>query len=174
MSKSGLKKAMRNMSRDEIVEMVLELYDARREAKDYLDYWVSPTPDKALDDTKAHVEKMFFYSTGKNRKQPSATDLKNVVKDFSTLVFDSEKVADLLLLIGEYQLKFAKQKKNGFMQSEGALMRALGNARTYIEGAALESLYGLRLERLAEQVEDFLRNPPAPERRHRGYWYFTR
>jgi hypothetical protein len=169
MSKAGLKKAFRSMTRDEIAEMVLELYDARREAKDYLDYWLAPDPDRALDEAKASAEKMFFYSTGKPRSQPAAADLKRLVKNFSTLVFDSDKIADLLMYIAERQYIWVTQKRSGFLQAEVAVRRAYDNARVYIEGAALEDLYGLRLERLAESIDDFFRDPPRPQRRSRRW-----
>lgn len=155
------------MSKSEIIEVVAELYDARREAKDYLDYWLSPNPEKALLDYKAMADKMFFYSTGKNRSQPAANDLRRLVKHFSTLVFESEKIADLLIHIAERQYVWLTQRRSGFMQCETAVRRAYDNAYAYVEGAALEDMYGLRLERLKDDIDEFFRNPP---KRRRGWW----
>lgn len=168
MSKAGLKKALSEMSKKEIIESVCELYEARREAKEYLDYWIDPNPDKALEDYKQTVDKMFFYSTGKTRSQPAANDLKRLVKYFSSLVFDGEKSSELLLHIAERQYQWVTKKRGGVMQTETATRRAYENARTYIESAGLEGMYGLRLERLKEAIDEFYRT--APQTRRRGWW----
>ena len=38
------------MSKAEIVCLVAELYEAKKEAKDYLDYWMSPDEDAKLEE----------------------------------------------------------------------------------------------------------------------------
>ena len=38
MSKAQLKKHMKTLEKDEIIEMVMEMYDARKEAKEYLEF----------------------------------------------------------------------------------------------------------------------------------------
>lgn len=40
MSKATIKKLLRSMSKEQIIEMVIEMYDARKEAKDYLEYFL--------------------------------------------------------------------------------------------------------------------------------------
>lgn len=164
MSKASLKKTLGSMSREEIIESICELYDSRREAKEYLEYWLNPDPDSALESYKETIDKMFFFSSGKNRAQPAANELKRQVKYFSSLVFDSEKTADLMLHIAERQYIWLTRRTSGFLQAEGAVRRAYEQARTYIEAAALEGLYGLRLERLKDCIDAFYKNPPEPRR----------
>lgn len=166
MSKTGLRKGLSGLSKEEIIEVVCELYDSRKEAKEYLEYWLCPDPDRALEDYKERVDKMFFYSTGKNRSQPSSHDLKRLVNYFSTIVFDSDKIADLLVHMAERQYIWVTRRRSGFKQCEVNVRRAYDNARIYIEGADLEDLFGLRLERLDENITDFYNNLPLP-RRHR-------
>ena len=165
MSKTGLRKGLSELSKEEIIGVVCELYDSRKDAREYLDYWLDPDPEKALEDYKERVDKMFFYSTGKNRSQPAVNDLKRLVNHFSTIVFDSEKIDDLLVHIAERQYIWLTRKRSGFNQCETAVRRACDNARTYIESADLEDLYGLRLERLDESIKDFYNDLPRPRRR---------
>ena len=42
MSKSQVKKLLSGMSKEDVINVVLELYDARKEAREYLDYFVNP------------------------------------------------------------------------------------------------------------------------------------
>lgn len=164
MSKTTLKKALRDMSREDMVEVLCELYDSRREAKEYLDYWADPHPDELLEDYKNRVDKMFFYSTGKNRSQPAAADLKRLEKYFSSLVFDPEKTADLLLHIAERQYLWLTRRTSGFNEAEKAVRRACDTASIFIEEAGLEAVYGLRLGRVKESIDEYYRNPPEPRR----------
>lgn len=170
MSKVALKKALGELSKEEIIETVCELYDVRKEAKEYLDYWCAPDPAKCLEEYKAKVSKMFFYSSGKNRSRPSATELKLLVRHFSTLVFEPEKVADLLLYICECQYIWVTRKRGGLAQTESAARRVLGQAREYIEEAGLDDIFGLRLERLSTDIDDFYRDVPKMRRRGWRWW----
>lgn len=171
MSKAALKKAMASMSRDQLVEMVCELYDARKEAKEYFEYWLNPDPKKALEEAKEAVDKMFFFTSGKNRKEPSATSVKKLVKDFSLMVFEPESIADLLVHIALNHYKWLTRKTSAFASSETAVRRDFDNARTYVEGAGLEDIYGLKLERLQQAIDDFFSDPPEPKRRRRRAWW---
>ena len=50
MSKATIKKLLRSMSKEQIIELVIEMYDARKEAKDYLEYYASPDENSKLED----------------------------------------------------------------------------------------------------------------------------
>ena len=52
MSKATIKKLLRSMSKEEIIEMVIEMYDARKEAKDYMEYYASPDENSKLEEYK--------------------------------------------------------------------------------------------------------------------------
>ena len=42
MSKATVKKKLTSMPKEEIIGMVLEMYDARKEAKEYLEFYTNP------------------------------------------------------------------------------------------------------------------------------------
>ena len=60
MSKSTIKKLLQGMSKDAIIEMVLELYPARKEAKEYLDFYVSPDEKEKLEEYKSIIREEFY------------------------------------------------------------------------------------------------------------------
>lgn len=171
MSKAALKKTLANMPPEAIADLVCELYDSRKEAKEYLEYWLNPDPAKALESAKETTDKMFFFSSGKNRKEPSATSLKKLVKDFSLMVFEPEMIADLMVHIASQHYKWLTQKTSGFLSAETSVRRSYDNAFSYVESSGLEPIYGLKLQRLKEYIDDFFRHPPEPKRkRHRRWW----
>lgn len=172
MSKAKLKKALSELTKEGIIEVVAELYDARQDAREYLEYWIDPDPDKAFEKVTSQIDKMFFYSTGKNRSKPGQNDLRRIVKDFSTLVFDAEKVALLHLHIAECSAKWLQQKRSGRGQAEKAIRRNLQLAAEYIESAGLESLFEHRVNNIRQTIDDIM---SQPERRSRWGWgrYFS-
>lgn len=172
MSKAALKKTLTAMDKSQLVEIVCELYDARKEAQEYLEYWLNPDPAKELEMAKEKVMKMFFFSSGKNRKEPSATALKKLVKDFSVTVFDADMVADLMVYIMVQHWNWLCHKTSAFLSSEQSMRRSFENARTYIEANGLESKYHKVFEQMGEWIDDFFANPPEPKRRgrRRRWW----
>ncbi len=42
MSKAKLKKYLQTLSKEQVIEVMLELYDARKEAKEYLEFYLTP------------------------------------------------------------------------------------------------------------------------------------
>lgn len=171
MSKAALKKILKQMSQDQLIELIGEIYDARREAKEYLEYWISPDPDNALIEAQEKVDKLFFFSSGAIRKSPTATQLKQIVKDFSSIIFDPDKVAFLYLHIAVQHYNWVIKKKSGFSTAEAAVRRSFTNAENYITSQDLEEKFGNSLERLKELMDDFFSNPPAPKYRRRRRWW---
>lgn len=52
MSKAQLKKHLLKLTQEEIIDVILELYDARKEAKEYLEFYMNPNDDIKLDEYK--------------------------------------------------------------------------------------------------------------------------
>lgn len=55
MSRSTIKKLLQSMTKTEIIEMVLELYSARKEAKEYLEFYVCPDEKGKLEEYKSFL-----------------------------------------------------------------------------------------------------------------------
>ena len=92
MSKAKLKKALAALDKDQIIETALELYDARKDAKEWFEFWLDPDARKACEKAKTAVRRIFY--TGDNpRRRPSMTNLNKIIKDFTTVCFDRDEVA---------------------------------------------------------------------------------
>ena len=170
MSKAGLKKALKEIDRDGLAEIICELYDARPEAKEYLEFWINPDADKELDKYKQKIFKIFFISDGKPRKSPGFTDIKTRIKYFNTLCIDSEKTADLMLYVLElYHLWLSERRR--IMSHETRVDKFIAETEAYIESHALEDLFGLRLERIREELKDLFRRGDRPSRRGWRSWW---
>ena len=52
-----------SMDKSEIIKMVLELYSARKEAKEYLDFYAEPNEGQKLEEYKHIIREEFYPSS---------------------------------------------------------------------------------------------------------------
>ena len=50
MSKAQLKKHLLKLTQEEVIDVILELYDAHKEVKEYLEFYMNPNDDIKLDE----------------------------------------------------------------------------------------------------------------------------
>lgn len=174
MSKTSVRKALKALTAEEITEMVLELYAARKEAKEYLDYWASPDQEKELEKTCTAVRRKFFAgASGTPRRSPALKEVDAMVKNFMTLVYDPEKVAELLFAVADSMADWleVRYRRLAYRQT---LKKYADQTALYIESNALEDTFGLRMERLHARVEALLefQGRLAGGGRYRRYFRF--
>ena len=83
MSKTTLKKQLKELTREQLIEVMLELYDARKDAREYLEYYVNPDEKKMHEKYKAVITKEFFPQKGRAKGRTSVC--KKAIKEFTTL-----------------------------------------------------------------------------------------
>lgn len=159
------------MDKAEIITMVTELYDARKEAKEYLEYWIEPDPAKELERVEKLISRQFFTPQGVSKRTISLPAVNRIVKDFMSICFESEKVAELLIYLTERMADWLEVRYRR-VAYRASLRKYLNEAALYVETHELESVYGLRLERLREWVEglEHFQEELMPRRRRRGWF----
>lgn len=84
MSKSTIKKLLKSMTKDEIITMVLELYSARKEAKDYLEFYAEPDEQGKLEEYKDIIREEFYPKRNRD-PQMRFSVCRKAVSDFKKL-----------------------------------------------------------------------------------------
>lgn len=168
MSKASLKKVIKDLEKDSLAQIILELYDARPEAKEYLEFWLNPDADAELQKYRKRIYKIFFISEVKPRKSPAFTEIKNHLKYFISLGIEPEKVADLMLYISETYRDWLSLRRH-VVSHKNRFDKFLTDTSSYIETAALEELYGLRLSRVREEAEKIFERGDDLRRRRWGW-----
>ena len=56
MSKAALKKELNTFTGEELVKVVLDVYDASKEAKQFLEYFLNPDPEALFEKKCALIE----------------------------------------------------------------------------------------------------------------------
>lgn len=105
MSKSTIKKLLQSMTKAEIIEMVLELYSARKEAKEYLEFYACPDEKGKLEEYKSIIREEFYP---KKRREPQTrfSVCRKAVADFKKLKPSADALAELMVSYMEWATKF--------------------------------------------------------------------
>ena len=96
MSKAKLKKYLQTLSKEQVIEVMLELYDAWKDAKKYLEFYLAPDSNAELEKCKKAIRQEFFPTRGFSEK-PSFTKCQKVISDFQKLKPEPTCIADLML-----------------------------------------------------------------------------
>ena len=170
MSKTTLKKTLKGMDADQLREVIVELYENRPEAKNYLEYWIDPNPDKVIEEYKKSIFKIFFMSEGRPRKSPDFTELKKLLKYFFTLYLSDEQNIDLKLYSTEIYLLWL-QSRNKVMSHEKRATAMCNELSEDIDSYNMTELFGLRYERLNSDFKELFERGDLKSRRGWRRWY---
>lgn len=148
MSKTRLKKELQNLAAPRLRDLIVELYDARKEAREYLDFFVDPDIDKMRTRYRAAVIKEMSRVVRRHAR-PRMTRIRKLLKDFASFNAGDEYLGELMVLVavmgcrvaGGSRLKDATQK---------ALVKHVGETLAFIDAHELTERH---LPRIIEAVE---------------------
>ncbi len=148
MSKTQLKKELQHMERDQLQELIMELYEARKEAKEYLDFFVDPDIEKMTEKYRATLRKE-IGRVSRGRALPRMTRVRKAVKNFSSFNPGAEYVAEMMTFAIEQLCAIVAGNwiKDATARS---VARFLGETLVYIDRQEIVSIY---LPRLIAAVE---------------------
>lgn len=83
------------MTAGEIAELVVSLYEARPEAKEYIDFFLNPDIDKKLDKARVQIKKE-LWRTARGRNRTRISHIRRVIKNISSLSPGAEAVCEIM------------------------------------------------------------------------------
>ena len=95
-----------SMDKSEIIKMVLELYSARKEAKEYLDFYAEPNEGQKLEEYK-HIIREEFYPSRNREPKTRFSVCRKALSDFKKLKPSEDSVAELMVFYMENACQFA-------------------------------------------------------------------
>lgn len=103
MSKRDLKKYLNELSKEQLEEQLLELYDKFKDVKVYYDFVFNPKENDLVKEAKLKISNEYFPIKSKKPKMRRSVAQK-YIKHFITLGVDSFIIADVML----YNLEIAQ------------------------------------------------------------------
>lgn len=152
MSKARLKRHLLSLEKEQVVGIMLELYDASREAAAWLDFYLVPNCDKELERYKKAIRSQ-FYGRNDSPRDPRFSECNKLITAFKKFIPDPSAVADLMLYYVEQGCSLTIQ----FGDYEESFYTALENnfrkAARFISENGLMADFAPRMERLIRSVE---------------------
>ncbi len=107
MPKSTLKTHLQTLSKEQIIEVVLELYDNMKPVKEYFEFYLSPNEKEMLERYRAVIVAEFYPSGRNGFPKTRFSVAKKAISDFRNLKPAPELLADLMLTLPELACKLA-------------------------------------------------------------------
>lgn len=152
MSKAKLKKELLSQSKEQVVDIMLQLYDASKEAKAWLEFYLEPNCDAELEKYKKAIRSQFY---GRNDwpKDPSFRECNKLITAFKKLMPDPHAVADLMLFYVEQGCSLTAQFGDYDEPFYTALENNFNKALKFISQNGMMSEYSDRMKKMIESVE---------------------
>ncbi len=106
MSKLTLKKHLQSLDNEQIIEVVLELYDTMKPVKEYFEFYMNPNENKMLEKYRAVIVSEFYPKEKRGFAKTRFSVCKKAIADFRALKPAPELLADLMLTLPELACKF--------------------------------------------------------------------
>lgn len=151
MSKTDVKKYIKSLDRGSLEELVMDLYSARKEAKEFLEYVIKPNDKGKLEEYREVITKEFFPKRGEGRMRFSVC--RKAVSAYKSLDPAPEFLADLMLYIPECASEVAADYGDLWEQFYDAAENNFRAAMKYISEHRLQSLFQRRIELLLHNCE---------------------
>lgn len=107
MSKLQLNKELHSLSKEQIIEVILEMYSLRKDAKEYFEYFLKPDVNVLYKKYEEKIFKELKRVKHYHRRELSAariTRIKNMVKDFDSFGSGKEWTVKLMFYVVECAL----------------------------------------------------------------------
>lgn len=152
MSKTTLKKELSKLDKEQLIQIVLDVYSARKEAKAYFEFFLNPDLTSLFDKYKEEVNKEM--NRGKYTKSTARISrVRTLIKDFASYSVPPESVIELMIYTLKVGLLIDQRKyvSEPFVKGLHKLafdIRAMGDANELFTSTmalleeALSGVYG--------------------------------
>ena len=106
MGKIQLKQHLQSLTQKQVIDVVLQLYDANREAKDWLDYYLQPNDTAKLEHYKHIINEEFYPSTKSWNPKTRFSVCRKAISDYKKLKPRDEYLVELMVFYVETGCRF--------------------------------------------------------------------
>jgi hypothetical protein len=148
MGLTDLKKELKKLEKEKLIDLIADLYKKNKSVKEFLDFYVSPDENELFKKYRDKVFEAFFPKRGYSYK---LKDGKQAISDFKKLEPATELLVNLMLFYVESGVKFT----NDFGDVNEAFYNSLST--TFIDALKMmdkENLLNVFEERVEKIVDD--------------------
>ncbi|MCD6178411.1 MAG: hypothetical protein J7K39_00755 [Bacteroidales bacterium] len=151
MSKKALKKYVKELSKEQLEDQILELYTRLKEVKDFYNFVFNPDENKRVEECKFKIQKEYFPLTRRKPKKRRSVAQK-CIKSFIKLGMEPLFIADIMLFNIETAVRYCGEhpiRQEAFYIS---IHRSYTEAQNYISERGLIPDFYKRLENISTNI----------------------
>lgn len=151
MSKRELNKYIKSLTKAQLEEQVVDLYERFKDVKEYYNFAFNPKEEKLLEECKFKISKEYFPVSSRKPKARRSVAQK-YIKHFVRLGVDPQLIADVMLYNIEIAQAYSDSKvikQDSFFTS---MLKSYMEAVKYITISGLRIKYESRLDKIAQEV----------------------
>ena len=153
MSKRELKKYIGELTKAQLQEQIIDLYDRFKNVKEYYDFAFNPKETKLLEECKFKISKEYFPMNGRKPKMRRSVAQKHI-KHFKTLGVESRIIADVMLYNIEIAQAYSSEKlvkQDSFYVS---MLKSFQEAVNYIYDNGMFKIMQERVDNIVDETMD--------------------
>lgn len=157
MSKRDLKKYLANLSKEQLEEQLIELYEKFSPVKVYYDFVFNPKEEKLLQEAKLKISNEYFpMQTGRKKKKAKMrrSVAQKYIKHFVTLGVDPYVVTNVMLYNIEIAQTYASENAITQELFFKSMLNSFEQAAQYAVANGVLADFKTRLEAIYQETKD--------------------
>ena len=152
MSKAKLREKLDTLPKENVINLMMSLYDASKEAKTYLEFYLTPDSYAEVEKYKKIIQNEFFPVRGFSEK-PSFATCRKAISEFKKLKPAPECLADLMLFYIEQGCEYTMTFGDMWEQYYTTLETNFEKALKHISDHNLEEHFRQRIESMLNSTQ---------------------
>lgn len=153
MSKTELKKHLLSLSKEQVIEQVLGLYDTCKPAKEYFEYILNPNEQEQFEKYKAIIVNEFYPARILAFPKLRFSEAKRAIAYFRSLSPSPELLGDLMVTLPEMACKFTNEYGDMSEQYYTSATNNFELALKFMQKHGLLEQFKLRCENCVKYAE---------------------
>lgn len=149
MSRAKFEKLANEMTKEDLVEMLMALYDSKKEAKDYFEYFLNPDEEKAEKKCKTVFLKE-YTKTGVRPPKGRISKCKKALQDFEALRPSLEHRIDVRLYMAELASKYGARNWRIWEKNYKTIEKIFADTLLLISDHHLVNQYRTRIDTIQQ------------------------
>jgi len=152
MSKRSLKKYLSELSKAQLEDQLLDLYDRFKEVKVYYNFAFNPQESKLIEECKYKIANEYFPVTRKKAKARRSVAQK-FIKHFIQIGVDPSLIADVMLFNIETTQAYSAEKENLPDTFTKSILSSFKQCIQYLEKHELTINHKERINNIVDNTE---------------------
>lgn len=153
MSKRELKKYLKDLTKEQLEEQIIDLYDRFGNVKEYYDFAFNPNENKLIEQCRFQISKE-YYPVGSRKAKMRRSVAQKWIKKLILLDAEASLLADVMFFNIEIALSFSGEhiiRQESFFTS---MFKSFDEALRYVSEKGILTEFKGRIEKIAGDTVD--------------------